>query len=330
MSSDPSSTAAEFPNILPMRALSRRTGIPGLWRTVTWTLLILSFLTLMAVVYSRQQSPCRQPLTYRIGSVDPRFGLSSKDVSEAIREAAAVWNRASGRDLFREERKGDIVVNFIYDYRQEAADKLKGISGEIGTTKSSYDALNARFKNLEAEYKQKQAALSTDIDAYNERMSDFNAKSEAAASRKGGVPEGVYRELRQEKEALDSEYENLQTRQKELNDMADTLNSMVVIINEMAADLNLNVTKYNRAGERLRDEFSEGLYEKKNGRQSITIFHFTNRTRLVRVLAHELGHAMGIGHNNNPRALMYRMNQSDTLELASEDIASLKAFCGAR
>jgi len=236
-----------------MRALSRRPGAPDLRRTVTWALLIVSVFTLLAVVYARQQSPCRHPLTYRIGSVDPRFGLSRKEVSEAIRDAAAVWNRASGRELFREEQKGDIVVNFVYDYRQESADRLKGISGEIGSTRSSYDALDARLKNLESEYRQKQAALSIDIDAYNERMSAYNARGRAAASRKDGVPEGVYRELRQKKDALDSEYENLQARQQELNDMVDSLNGMVAVINEMAADLNLNVTRYNRAGEKLKE-----------------------------------------------------------------------------
>ncbi len=134
MSNDPSSTAAEFPNILPMGALSRRTGMPDLRRTVTWAILIASVLTLLAVVHSRQQNHCLHPLTYRIGSVDPRFGLSRKDVSDAIRDAAAIWSRASGRELFREDQKGAVEITFVYDYRQAAADKLKGISGEIGKT----------------------------------------------------------------------------------------------------------------------------------------------------------------------------------------------------
>jgi hypothetical protein len=282
---------------------------------------------LPAAAYPQRHNPCRQPLTYRIGSVDPRFGMSSRDVSKAVDDAAAVWGRASGRVLFRETQKGDIVVNFVYDYRQEAADRLKGISGEIGSTKGSYDRLNAQFKSLEAEYTQKQAALSMDIDSYNERIRDFNARNSAAASRKGGVPEDAYGKLKKEKRSLDGEYTNLQARQTELNQMVDTLNSMVVVINGIAADLNLTVAQYNRTGERLGDEFSEGFYEMRNGRQTITIYHFTNRARLVRVLAHELGHAMGIGHNGNPKSLMYRLNHSDTLELAPEDLAALRARC---
>lgn len=330
MSSYPSSPAHEFPNILLMKTSVRRSGASSLWRTITWTILVMTTLILLAVVYSQQQDACRKPITYRIGSVDPRFGLSRRDVSEAVSKAASLWSKASNRELFRESPKGDIEVNFIYDYRQEAADKLKHISGDIDSTKDSYETLTARFRSLESEFKEKQAALAADIDAYNARMSDFKARSSAAASQRGGVSREVYQDLKEEKEVLDAQYMNLQTQQREVNETADTLNSMATVINEIASDLNLDVAKYNRTGERLKDEFSEGFYERKNGRQSITIFHFSSRTRLVRVLAHELGHALGIEHNGNPKALMYRMNKSDALELAPEDIASLKSRCGSK
>ncbi len=85
---------------------------------------------------------------------------------------------------------------------------------------------------------------------------------------------------------------------------------MVVVINGIASNLNLDVVNYNNAGDVLGKEFNEGLYEKRNNRETITIFHFNNHDRLVRVLAHELGHALGLEHNNNPQALMYRLNQS--------------------
>ena len=131
-----------------------------------------------------------------------------------------------------------------------------------------------------------------------------------------------------EKEELDAMYENLHMRQEEMKQMTDIINSLVVVINEIATNYNLEVVNSRDEGNRLGTEFCEGNYTSKDGKQTITIYQFDNGERLVRVLAHELGHALGLIHNNSPEAIMYRLNQSDSLELAPADIAALKTRCG--
>ena len=78
---------------------------------------------------------------------------------------------------------------------------------------------------------------------------------------------------------------------------------------------------------RLGSEFCGGDYVSKDGKQTITIYQFDDENRLVRVLAHEFGHALGLKHNDNPKAIMYRLMQSDSLNLAPDDIAALKERC---
>lgn len=318
---------------IPKRAfMKRRTGQPRTSGMRTGSVLLAGLITAGLVllgVYWQQDRPCREPVTYRIGTVDARFGISRSEVAEEVQRAAAVWEGASKRALFREDRNGAVRIDFIYDYRQEAADKLKGMMGRIESTRDSYDSLKAMYERLKAEHDEREAALKQDIDAYEERGRTLKTASAAAAAR-GGVSEDVYRQMTAEKQALDELREGLEINRESLEGSADNLNSLVTVINGIAEELNLDVVQYNAVGETLNEEFSEGFYERKGDRQTITVYHFSSRLRLKRVLAHELGHALGLGHNDNPKAIMYRLNQSDSLDLAPEDLSALKALCGGR
>jgi predicted Zn-dependent protease len=81
-------------------------------------------------------------------------------------------------------------------------------------------------------------------------------------------------------------------------------------------------------GNKLGDEFCEGNYLSKGGKQTITIYKYDSSNRLVRVIAHEFGHALGLNHNDNTEAIMYRLIQSDSTRLTPADVTALKTRCG--
>jgi predicted Zn-dependent protease len=316
--------ARENPKTLSMEKTRGAHACRGESKPVSRALpVLIAALVFLAGVYWVQPGTKQGPATYRIDSVDGRFSLSRQEAAQAVKAAASIWSKAAGRELFREDSKGAIEVRFVYDYRQEASDKLRGMSGAIGSTRESYESLKARFEREEGEYRRTEAMLAEDVRAYNLKMNALNA--EISASSRQGMPEEVHRRITEEQDELAGIRADLQRRQEEQSVAVESINSLSTVINEIAASLNLEVVKYNRTGKVLQNEFSEGLYERKKGRESITIYHFSSRDHLVRVLAHELGHALGIGHNNNPRALMYRLNQSDSLALTPDDIAALKA-----
>jgi hypothetical protein len=288
---------------------------------------LLITLAVLAIFFFRTPRPCQDVLTYRIGTVDERFGLSRQEFADSVSKAASLWGKPFSRELFKEDPKGMIEVNLIYDYRQEASDKMKHLNYKIDNTRSSYDDLKNRFENLKSEYEQKSSVFASDFNTYNTRVGVLNAEVESGRQR-GGVPQDVYKRVMTEKEELNAIRDNLQARQEEMKMIADTLSSMVVVINEIATNTNLDLIQYRDISKPLSDEFCEGNYVINGGKKTMTIYQFDNGYRLVRVLAHEFGHALGLNHNDNSDAVMYRLIQSDSFELAPADITALKARCG--
>lgn len=296
-------------------------------KSIGWKfVLLLAILFVLIVSFMRTANPCQEPITYRLGKVDERFNLSREEFRTAVKIATAMWGKPFYRDFFREEANGAIEINLLYDYRQEATDRLKKLHYKIDGSKNSYEELKSRLENLKAEHEQKNAGLNSDFNAYKARVNAFNADNESW-NRRGGAPQSVHTRLMKEKDELAALIDNLRVRQDEMKTLVDTINSVVVVINEIATSNNLDLVDQQNIGNTLGREFCEGVYEYKNGKRSITIYQYDNEYRLVRVLAHEFGHALGLDHSKSGDAVMYHLIQSDSLELSPDDITAVKSRC---
>jgi hypothetical protein len=286
-------------------------------------ILLLALLLILAVFHFRRSAQPLYPITYRIGSVDERFGLTRRDFEEAVNQAAVLWGEPLSRQLFREDSQGQIEVNLVYDYRQEITDRLKKIDDKLDGSKSSFESLDTRLSSLKMEYDQKNASLSGEVSVYQGRLSALNGEIQGW-NRRVGIPESIRLRLTQEKEDLNRLQETLLVRQKELRSLGETINWLVAKANETAAGHNLDLQERRNTGNALGREFCEGLYEARQGRQTITIYQFDDESRLVRVLAHEFGHALGLSHSQREDAVMYRLIKSKVPELTPDDVAALK------
>lgn len=263
---------------------------------------------------------CEQPVTYSIGEFDERFGLSRAEFSAALSEAAALWNEAAGMQVFAADEEGTVSVNLVYSQYQRNAELGAAIDAEqqaYEDKRTEVDALRSAYLSLRARYAREETAFDRRVEAYDEEVAYWNAR--------GGAPPGEYEKLQQEQIALAREQEELNALADDVNAKVRELNAAVDELNRLAAHTNAKVGVYNKhAG----IDFDQGTYTEDASGKRIDIYEFTDETELKRVLAHELGHALGIGHVENPDSIMYSYNIGESFTLTEEDVAALKEVCG--
>ena len=271
--------------------------------------------------------PCTEPIAYSLGAFDKRFGISKDYFLSVMTDAEAVWEKPFGKDLFKYSSDGALKVNLVYDIRQESTQKLKSMGLVVDNSKASYDTMKSRYLVLSAEYDRDKIILEQKIKDLEIRKSAYDAEV-TKINRRGGGDEATVNRLNAEAHSIEDEIGLINQIQDNLNSKADNINALVIGLNQLATLLNIDIKKFNTVGANLSGEFDEGVYKSSADGTEIDIYQFDNRAKLVRVLAHELGHALGLDHVDDPKAIMYRLNNGVNEKLTATDLKQLKNLCG--
>ncbi len=246
-------------------------------------------------------SACNTPIQYRIGKIDSRFGITEEKLKDDITQAGNIWSYKIGKQLFEYDEKARLVFSLEYDRRQ---------------------GLNSQISDLDNGLKEKNQELEPQIEAYQARGNAFEkniAQLNADIlywNAQGGAPA--------------AEYEKLKSRQAELQREADALNALGKELNQSTSQYNTKVKELKKTvkdfNEALADKPEEGLYTQDGLDSEIAIYFVNTQEEIIHTLAHEMGHALAIDHNNNPESIMYPKT-NDIIVPSEDDLESLKTVC---
>jgi len=266
--------------------------------------------------------PCDSPIKYRVGEIDGRFALSKERAAEALAEAAAVWNSAAKKRLFASSQESDLPVNFIFSDQQMSNRTRQAIAASVEDIRSQAGQLQAELDRLKQDYSAKKQNLDADISAFRLKQASYNNRI-ARLNSNGGVSQSEIQSVEMEKGDLARQREALEYRVTELNSMRENLNGLVAQYNFRINGVRRDVSAINAdAGKK----FIAGEYVNRYGSQQIVIYEYGSFSDLVAILTHELGHALGLAHNNNPKSVMSPSSEQQDRESAEADGSALPSL----
>jgi len=284
-------------------------------------LIIIFFLTNF---YIQMYYPCITPLPYSIGSIDKKFQITQSEAKKLIQEAEYIWEKPAKTNLFRYDKNSDLKINFIYDQRQQNLKDAQTEKDKLDILKQPLTKANLQYTKLYDEYNKQVVNFNTQIEQYKTTKTKYESEVKFW-NQNNKISQETYNKLQAKRTILDQQYNLLKKQELTLKNKALELTKLAEQNNLVLKRYNQKVTEFNKQFG-VTKEFDQGNYTGRN----INLYYFENFDDLKLLIAHELGHSLGINHVQNTKSLMYYLmkdQDSKNFHITQQDNEVLNSVC---
>lgn len=100
-------------------------------------------------------SDCSQPVTWKPGSIDPRFEVTEADLLTIMNDVQNLWSEAVDTHLIEYSDSGEVTINLIYSEYQKFTDDEQELFEQISKMKREYNFIKMEYQQGSEEFQRK-------------------------------------------------------------------------------------------------------------------------------------------------------------------------------
>lgn len=298
---------------------------------------------IVSIVFSKVQ-------TVRVGKIDKQYSelLSKESLVQILYEIETLFEKQLGFDVINYSEQEGKPIDIVYlqpsvKKKRILRDKKKSeqLKIKIDTLANSISHKKTLLKKSKSDLEREYDTLNKKIQELNNYISTKNSSNKLSNNEYNTIKTHVSKEKSEitvTKRKLDRKKRNFNTKLRSLNNQVTKNNVLISQYNYYQRDIEKLSQSYQEIKGKTKKNFqtitivstqygeSTRTESKHSVDEKIEIYDFENLNLLKVILAHEIGHLVGVKHIDVAGALMHPYLQEEQINHLSLTIEDINAF----